>query len=519
MQNVSNPFGNFKYDIPASVVVFLVALPLCLGIALASGAPLLSGIIAGIVGGIVIGSLSGSNLSVSGPAAGLTAIVIQAIHDLGAYQTFLLAVVIAGILQFILGLLRAGSIGHFFPSSVIKGMLSAIGLILILKQIPHALGYDKDYEGDEAFFQPDGENTFSEILSAVNYLSPGAIVVCLVTIGILILWDNPVLKKHKIFQYIPGPLVAVLTGIILNIIFQSSGTIFAIQPEHMVTLPISKNFDDFLSLFSAPDFSQIGNPKIYITAITLALVASLESLLSIEACDKLDEFKRITPLNRELRAQGIGNFVSGLIGGLPITAVIVRSSANINSGARTKLSTILHGLMLLTAVVFIPTVLNMIPLAALAGILLMTGYKLTKPSLYREMFRKGWEQFIPFIVTIIAILITNLLVGIFIGIVVGVFFVLKSNFYEAISIVKHGDNYLLRLNYSVSFLNKSILRQTFERIPEGSNLIIDGGGSQFIDADIIETIQDFILNAPSRNIQVELKKSFSSASEFFRKSN
>jgi MFS superfamily sulfate permease-like transporter len=287
----------------------------------------------------------------------------------------------------------------------------------------------------------------------------------------------------------------------------------------MVTLPVSKNFDDFLSLFSAPDFSQIGNPKIYITAITLALVASLESLLSIEACDKLDEFKRITPLNRELRAQGIGNFVSGLIGGLPITAVIVRSSANINSGARTKLSTILHGLMLLTAVVFIPTVLNMIPLAALAGILLMTGYKLTKPSLYREMFRKGWEQFIPFMVTIVAILITNLLVGIFIGIVVGVFFVLKSNFYEAISIVKHGDNYLLRLNYSVSFLNKSILRQTFERIPEGSNLIIDGGGSQFIDADIIETIQDFILNAPSRNIQVELKKSFSSASEFFRKSN
>jgi MFS superfamily sulfate permease-like transporter len=320
------------------------------------------------------------------------------------------------------------------------------------------------------------------------------------------------LKKHKFFQFIPGPLIAVALSIILSQVFKSVSPALTIQEEHLVTLPVSKDFSDFLGLFSFPDFSQMGNTKIYITAITIALVASLESLLSIEACDKLDEFKRITPLNRELRAQGIGNFVSGLIGGLPITA-------NINAGARTKLSTVLHGIMLLTAVVFIPRVLNLIPFSALAGILLITGYKLTKPSLYREMYRKGWDQFLPFLITIIAILLTNLLIGIFIGIAVGLFFVLKSNFHEAISIVKHGDNYLLRLNKDVSFLNKSVLRRTFERIPQGANLIIDGGNSQFIDSDIIETIEDFVLNAPSRNIQVELKKSFSSSSEFFRKEN
>jgi MFS superfamily sulfate permease-like transporter len=518
MRNVSNPFGNFKYDIPASIVVFLVALPLCLGIALASGAPLLSGLIAGIVGGIVIGSLSGSNLSVSGPAAGLTAIVIAAIHDIGSYQAFLLAVVLAGVFQFALGVLRAGTIGHFFPASVIKGMLSAIGLILILKQIPHALGYDKDYEGDESFIQSDGENTFTEIFSAFNYISPGAVIVCVVSIIVLILWEKPFLKRHKFFQFVPGPLVAVVAGVVLNILFKSS-PVLAIQSEHLVTLPISKDFSDFLSLFSFPDFTQFGNPKIYITAVTIALVASLETLLCIEAADKLDEFKRITPLNRELRAQGAGNFLSGLIGGLPITAVIVRSSANINAGARTKLSAVLHGCMLLLSIILIPGILNLIPFSALAGILLMTGYKLTKPSLYREMFRKGWGQFLPFIVTIVAILLTNLLVGIFIGIIVGVFFVLKSNFHEAISIVKHEGNYLLRLNKDVSFLNKALLRQTFERIPEGATLIIDGGHSQFIDADIIETIEDFILNAPSRNIQVEVKKTHSSSSEFFRLSN
>jgi len=517
MQNVSNPFANFKYDLPSSLVVFLVALPLCLGIALASGAPMFAGIIAGIVGGIVVGSLSGSNLSVSGPAAGLTTIVIAAIHDLGTFQAFLCAVVIGGALQFVLGLVRAGSIGHFFPAAVIKGMLSAIGLILILKQIPHAFGWDRDYEGDESFVQSDGENTFTELFHTLDFVTPGAIVIGLTSIIILVLWDKPFLKRYKFFQMVPGPLVVVFTGVVLNVLFGYLSPTLAVRQEHLVSLPVAGTLRDFAGFLSFPDLSNLNNPKVYTVAVTLALVASLESLLSIEAADKLDEFKRITNLNRELRAQGVGNIVSGLIGGLPVTAVIVRTSANINAGARTKLSTVVHGGFLLLSVAFIPTVLNLIPLSALAGILIMTGYKLTKPALYREMYKKGWSQFLPFIITIIAILLTNLLVGIFIGIVVGLSFVLYSNFREAIAVVKHDNNYLLRLNKDVTFLNKAVLRQTFERIPKGANLIIDGGASQFIDADIVETIQDFVLNAPNRNIQVEVKKSHSSVNEFFRK--
>jgi MFS superfamily sulfate permease-like transporter len=519
MRSISNPWRNLKYDIPASVVVFLVALPLCLGIALASGAPLMSGIIAGIVGGLVVGTLSGSNISVSGPAAGLTAIVVVAIHDLGSYEAFLCAVVIGGALQFFLGVLRAGTIGNFFPVAVIRGMLAAIGLILILKQIPHALGYDKDFEGDESFMQADGENTFSEIFNALGFITPGAIIIAIVAIVILVFWDRPLIRQHRILKFVPGPLVAVLAGIFLTMIFRSFAPALSIEQEHLVVLPVINDLAGFAGLFTFPDLTQLTNPAIYVTAVTLALVASLESLLSIEAADKMDAFKRITPLNRELRAQGTGNIVSGLLGGLPVTAVIVRTSANINAGARTKLSTILHGCMLAVTVILIPTVLNMIPLAALAGILLMTGYKLTKPSLYREMFRKGWSQFLPFIVTVIAILVTNLLIGIFIGISVGLFYVLKSNFHQAISMVKHGNNYLLRLNKDVSFLNKALLRKTFERIPDGSYIIIDGGQSLFIDADIIDTIKDFILNASSRNIVVEVKTNAASSNDFFRKPN
>jgi MFS superfamily sulfate permease-like transporter len=515
MQNISNPLANFKYDIPASVVVFLVALPLCLGIALASGAPLMSGIIAGIVGGLVIGSLSGSNLSVSGPAAGLTTIVIAAIHDLGSYQAFLLAVIFGGMIQFVLGLCKAGSIGSFFPSAVIRGMLAAIGLILILKQIPHALGYDRDYEGDENFFQPDGENTFTGIFQAVNYLTPGAIAISLIAILILITWEKPSIRQHKFLQYVPGPLIAVLVGVILNIIFNQWIPFMTINEEHMVSLPVVHSLSDARQLITFPDFQAFQNPKIYMTAGTLALVASLESLLSIEAGDKLDQFKRITPLNRELRVQGIGNMVSGILGGLPITAVIVRTSANANAGARTKLSTIVHGGLLLFAVVVIPSVLNTIPLAALAGILLVTGYKLTKPALYKETFANGLSQFVPFIVTIVSILITNLLIGIFIGIATGLYFVLKTNFHSAITLVNHGNNYLIRLNKDVSFLNKAVLRKTFERIPRGAYLIIDGGNSQFIDADIVGTIADFKLSAASRDIQVEIKKSNVASHQFF----
>lgn len=514
MRSVSNPLGNLKYDLPSSIVVFLVAIPLCLGIALASGAPMLSGLIAGIVGGIVVGSLSGSQLSVSGPAAGLTTIVISAITQLGSYEAFLCAVILGGLIQVGLGLLRAGGIGHFFPVAVIKGMLSAIGLILILKQIPHALGYDKDFEGDESFYQNDGENTFSEILNAFNYLSPGAILISVLSVIILIVWDRPAIRNHNFLKYVPGPLLVVIFGILANLLFNAAITQLSINEEHLVTLPSASGF---LAQMTFPDFSHFQNPNVYVIAITLALVASLESLLSIEAADKLDEFKRITPLNRELRAQGIGNMISGFLGGLPITAVIVRSSANINAGARSKASAITHGVLLLAAVIVIPHVLSLIPFSALAAILIVTGFKLTKPSLYREMFRKGWDQFLPYIVTIIAIILTNLLIGIFIGIAFGLFFVLKTNFHAAISIVKDGDNYLLRLNKDVTFLNKALLRKTFERIPENSSLIIDGGGSMFIDNDIIETIDDFVLNAPSRNIKVELKKSYSSPNEFFRK--
>lgn len=514
MRSVSNPLGNLNYDLPSSVVVFLVAIPLCLGIALASGAPMLSGLIAGIIGGIVVGSFSGSNLSVSGPAAGLTTIVLSAISQLGSYEAFLCAVVLGGFFQILLGYFKAGTIGHFFPVAVIKGMLSAIGLILILKQIPHALGYDKDFEGDESFYQSDGENTFSEILNAMNYFSGGAIIISVLSVLILISWDRPSIKNHKFLKYVPGPLLVVVFGILANGLYNLAIPALAINAEHLVTLPSASAFFQQMTF---PDFSHFGNVNVYIIAVTLALVASLESLLSIEAADKLDEFKRITPLNRELRAQGIGNMISGLIGGLPITAVIVRSSANINAGARTKTSAILHGVLLLTAVMAIPHVLSLIPFSALAAILIVTGYKLTKPSLYREIFRKGWDQFLPFAITILAIMLTNLLIGIFIGIAVGLFFVLKTNFHEAISIVKDGDNYLLRLNKDVTFLNKALLRRTFERIPDHSNLIIDGGGSMFIDNDIVETIDDFVLNAPSRNIKVELKKSYSSPSEYFRK--
>lgn len=478
-----------------------------------------SGIIAGVVGGIVIGLLSGSNVSVSGPAAGLTTIVVASIHDLGSFEIFLCAVVLAGIFQILLGIVQAGTIGHFFPSAVIKGMLAAIGIILVLKQIPHALGYDRDFEGDESFDQPDGQNTFSEIWNAWDYITPGAILICVVSVIIMILWEKPFLKKYRFFQTVPSPLIVVLLGIGGNLFFARYWAAFNIPEEHLVAIQASTGVSDFLSQLTFPDFSALRNPKVYMTALTLALVASLESLLSIEASDKMDTFKRNTPLNRELKAQGIGNVISGLIGGLPITAVIVRSSANISAGARTRASAVFHGFMLLAAVILIPRLLNLIPLASLAAILLLTGFKLTKPSLYIDMYRKGISQFLPFVVTVLAILFTNLLVGIFIGIVVGLFFVLRSNFKQAITLVMRGENYLLRMNKDVSFLNKALLRQTFEKIPKDANVIIDGGETQFMDNDIIETLEDFVLNAPSRNITVEIKKSHSSPNEFFRKLN
>ncbi len=513
----SNLFKHFKYDGPSGLVVFLVALPLCLGIALASGAPLFSGIISGIVGGLVVAIFSGSQLAVSGPAAGLTIIVLNAIDDLGSYEAFLLAVVLAGIIQVALGFLKAGVIGNFFPSAVIKGMLAAIGLILILKQIPHAFGYDSDPEGDIEFFQPDGQNTFTEIIAAFENLSLGAILICSVSLGIILLWERPALKRKVFFTTIPAPLMVVFTGIGLNELFKNFAPEFVLEQTHLVSLPLINNLGEFVNELTFPDFSQLANSEVYLVAVTLAIIASLETLLSLEATDKLDPYKRVSPQNRELKAQGIGNIVSGLIGGLPLTAVIVRSSANIDSGAHTKMSAIIHGALLLFTVVIMQKIINMIPLAALAAILIMVGYKLAKPSLFLNMFHKGKGQFLPFVITILAILLSDLLIGISIGMAVGLFFVIKSNFNEAIQLTKDHSNYLLKLNKDVTFLNKSGLRTTLQEIPKGSYVIIDGTKSIFIDNDISEVIEDFIETAPNRGISVELKKSSSSYNHLFKK--
>ncbi|HPM29265.1 MAG TPA: SulP family inorganic anion transporter [Chryseolinea sp.] len=502
-------------DLPSSVVVFLVALPLCLGIALASGAPLFSGIIAGIVGGVVVGALSQSPLSVSGPAAGLTSIVVASIQDLGSFSVFLSCVVLAGVLQVAFGFLKAGVIGHFVPVAVIKGMLAAIGLILILKQLPHAVGYDVDFEGDESFMH-NGKNTFGDIIEAFSFFTPGAVIIALISIVILLLWDKPILKQYRFFQLFPGALFVVLAGIGLNFLFKNNFPNLEVQSSHLVNFSSNSETTRFIDFFSLPDFSQLANSKVFIVAITLALVASLETLLNIEAADKLDPFKRITSLDHELKSQGVGNIVSGLIGGLPVTSVIVRTSANVASGAKSKASAISHGFLLLIAVALIPSFLQLIPLASLAGILLVLGYKLTSVGLFKEMFKKGYGQFVPFIVTIVAILFSDLLIGVFIGILVGIFFVLKTNFKSAIMLVNDGDNFLLKFTKDVSFLNKASLRKSFESIPNNASLIIDGSNAQFIDQDIIATVEDFKLSAPTKNIDVQIKKSNRAQNFYFK---
>lgn len=497
--------GHLASDIPAGVVVFLVALPLCLGIALASGAPLFSGVIAGIVGGVVVAWASGSQLSVSGPAAGLTVIVLNAIETLGSFQAFLYCVVLAGLMQLALGFLRAGIIGAYFPAAVIKGMLAAIGLILIMKQIPHAVGYDVDFEGDESFLQTDTHTTFSEITYSLKAFSPGAVIVSLTAMAIMLAWETRPFKQNRILSLIPGPLVAVLFGIGFNLWSQIRAPTLAISHRHLVSLPDITGPLDFLSHFIPPDFSQWARPEVYTIAATLAVVASLETLLSLEAIDKIDPLKRVAPTNRELTAQGLGNVVCGLLGGLPITAVIVRGSANVNAGGRTKMACFIHGLLLLLSVMFMAHFLNLIPLACLASVLLLTGYKLAKPALFKELYRKGFNQFAPFMVTIATVLLTDMLKGIAVGMVVGVYFVLRANFHAAISLTQDDNRYLLRLHKDVSFLNKALLRSYLERVGENSHLIIDGSKAQFIDQDILETIQDFLNAAGDDNITVELK--------------
>lgn len=495
-------FSELKSDLPAGLVVFLVAVPLCLGIALASGAPLFSGVIAGIIGGTVVALLSGSPLGVSGPAAGLAVIVLTAIQALG-YEAFLLAVVIAGVFQLILGFAKAGVIGYFFPSSVIKGMLSGIGLIIILKQIPHAFGYDRDPEGDYAFQQLNGENTFTALEHMLSAITPGALMISILSLGVLILWQQPFIKRIKLTNIIQGPLVVVAMGIVLQQVLVN--TSWNLDPEHLVTLPVANDLDEFLGLFTLPDFSQWNNPAIWITAITIAIVASLETLLCVEATDKLDPYKRLTPTNQELKAQGVGNLLSGLIGGLPVTQVIVRSSANIQSGGKTKAAAFIHGLMLLVSVLAIPKLLNMIPLASLAAILIVVGFKLAKPSLFKEMYQLGQKQFIPFIVTILAILFTDLLVGIGIGLVVAIFYILLNN-YKAPYFVedKRKDVGIIHLELAedVSFLNKASILLSLKKLPANSKVVIDATNTLHIDYDIKEIIMDYKDNAAYKNIEL-----------------
>jgi MFS superfamily sulfate permease-like transporter len=516
-ENLDNKlFNKLIYDLPAAIVVFLVAVPLCLGIALASGAPLFSGIVAGVIGGVVVGSLSRSPLSVSGPAAGLASIVLIAIQDLNSFSVFLCSVVIAGLLQILLGYLKAGVIGHFVPMAVIKGMLAAIGLILILKQIPHAVGYDADFEGDESFLQPDGENTFTDIIQAWNFLTPGAVVVALVSLLILILWERPAFKQHKIIKLIPGPLLVVLAGILLNALFARYYVYYQIMESHLVSFPEISQAAGFASLLTFPDVSQLLNPKVYTIAVTLALVASLETLLSIEAADKLDPNKRITPLNHELKSQGVANVISGVFGGLPVTSVIVRTSANVAAGARSKVSAIAHGVLLAGAVLLFPKFLELIPLSCLAAILLMVGYKLTSLTVVKAIYVKGITQFVPFVVTIIAILFSDLLLGVFIGLLVSLFFVIKTNFRSAVFLMNDGTNFILKFTKDVSFLNKSALRTALEKIPRGASLMIDGANAEFIDQDIMTILEDYRNEANSKNISLEFKKSNKAMNAFFR---
>ena len=500
-------FQNSISDFSSSIVVLLVALPLCLGIALGSGAPLFSGIIAGVVGGIVVGLASGSNLSVSGPAAGLTVIVATAILKLQVFEAFLLAVVIAGFIQIILGFIKAGVIGDYIPNSVIKGMLAAIGLILILKQFPHLIGYDADFGGDESFEQPDKENTFSALSHALNFITPSAIIIGGASLLILILWEQKFMKAQKWLQAIPGPLVVVLTGTLINEYFKAYQTGLALETKQLVTLPVAAGFKEFTSFFTFPKLQYLKNPDVWVTGFTLAIVASLETLLGIEAVDKLDTLKRVTPANRELKAQGLGNIFSGLLGGLPLTSVVVRSSANVSAGAKTKVSTILHGVFLLLCVALIPFILNKIPLSALAAILIFTGYKLAKVSLFKEFYLKGWDQFMPFVITIIAILATDLLKGIIIGIGVGLFYMIRSNFRSSVLVVNDENKYLFRLRKDVSFLNKPIVKKKLEEVPKNASVLIDATRADFIDKDVIEEINNFMIHAHLKNIKVEIKKS------------
>jgi len=503
----------WKQDVPASVVVALVALPLCLGVALASGAPLFSGLIAGIVGGIVVGFLSKSPLSVSGPAAGLTTIVFAAIERLPTFEAFLLAVFLAGLMQMVFSLSRSGVLAEFVPSSVITGMLAAIGLILILKQIPHALGYDGDPGGDFTFAQSNGENTLTALFNSISsQLTPGALIISAVSIAFLFWWDANKPKEGAL-KLVPGPLVVVVGAVALNALFGMIAPGLQLQAKHLVQVPVADGLGDFVNLFTFPDFGQIGNSEVWIVALTLAIVASLESLLSVKAVDELDTRRRTTDKNRELFAQGGGNLVSGLIGGLPVTSVIVRSSANVDSGANSKLSTMLHGSWLLLSVLLIPVMLNLIPLAVLAAVLIQTGYKLTKPSLYTRRWSQGVTQFVPFVATVGAILFTDLLIGIGIGLAIGFVFVIARNFRSALVLVDDGQGgVMIRARRNLYFIHKYELQKCLNAVPEGSTLLIDLSATSYVDLDNIDVINAYVSGASFRNVRVMVRGDISERS-------
>ncbi len=498
---------NVTKDLLSGLIVFLVALPLCLGIALASGAPLFSGLIAGIVGGIVVGILSGSHTSVTGPAAGLTAIVAAQIAKLGSFETFLLAVVVGGVLQIVLGLVKAGALSAFFPSSVIKGLLAAIGVILILKQIPHLVGYDKDPEGEMSFRQPDQETTVSEILQLFSdQLHVGALTIGFCSVALLVFWDKSKRLKNSL---VPGPLVVVLLGVLMSRVFRGFGAPWIIESEHSVQVPVADSVEQFLGFLQFPDFTQLFNPAVYVGGITIAVVASLESLLNLDAVDKLDRKQRLSPPSRELLAQGVGNVASGLLGGLPVTSVIIRGSVNINAGSESKLSAIFHGILLLVCVAVLPAYLNSIPLSCLAAILLLTGVKLASPKLFRQMWSEGFYQFLPFILTLISIVLTDLLIGILIGLAISLTFILYSNLRRPIRRIreKHAGGEVLHIELSnqVSFLNRAALESAMHEAPAGSRLLLDARRTDYIDPDVLSLIREFKdVTAPACNIQVHL---------------
>lgn len=507
MTKKTNLFGSLKSDLPSGLVVFLVALPLCLGIALASGAPPLSGVIAGILGGIVIGSLSKSHISVSGPAAGLSSIVLAAITSFGSFEVFLLAVLLAGAFQLLLGFLKAGSISNYFPSNVIEGMLAGIGVIIILTQLEHAVGYDKHFEGDEQIFKLDGSNPFSDIPDIIARFEMGAVIIALISLAILISWDKiPALKKLKM---VPGALVAVAVGILLNEYFIASGSDLQLEKTHLVDLPVINSFADFSNIIVTPDFSAITNPQVWLTAAIITVVASIETLLCIDASDRMDVQKRYTDTNNELRAQGIANMISGCIGGLPMTSVVVRSSANANAGAKTKMSTIVHGTLLLICVLAIPAVLNRIPLATLAAVLLLVGYKLASPSKLKHFWEKGKYQFIPFIATLVAVVGLGLLYGVALGMAISIFFILRGNLKRAYNFRKEeyaeGDVIHIDLAQEVSFLNKAAIKSTLNEIPENSKVVIDASDTVYIAHDVLDLIEEFrSIKAKEENIKVKL---------------